>query len=208
MLTRRQFLGAAAAALAVPLPLRHALADDADLVLRLSAEPGTVPLWKGPQTQVLRYAATVVRGRPDAAKPSSGAFGPTLELKRGERVRIHFHNRMTDPSIIHWHGMLVPDDADGHPRFAVGEGEEYVYEFTVENPAGTYLYHPHPHGMTGAQVYHGLAGLLIVREPGEQERGLPAIEHELGLAIQDRRVGADNQFVFQSTMMDCVFRRR
>jgi blue copper oxidase len=202
MLTRRQFIGATAAALVVPLPTRYALADDADLILRLTAEPGSIPLWKGPQTRVLRYTAAVLRGRADAVKPSGGAFGPTLELKRGEKVRIHFRNRMKGPSIIHWHGMLVPDQADGHPRFAVGKGEEYVYEFTVNNPAGTYLYHPHPHGMTGAQVYHGLAGLLVVREPDEQERGLPAIEHEIAMAIQDRRIGGDNQFVYRPMMMD------
>ena len=201
MLTRRQFLGATAAALAVPLPVRRAFADEPDLVLQLAAEPGSIPLWKGPQTQVLRYGAAVLRGRADAVKPAGGVLGPTLELKRGERVRIHFRNRLRNPSIIHWHGMLVPDQADGHPRFAVGAGGEYVYEFTVRNPAGTYLYHPHPHGMTGAQVYYGLAGVLIVREPDEHARGLPA-DHELALVIQDRRVGADNQFVFQRTMMD------
>lgn len=202
MLTRRQFLGATAATLAVPFPARYSLGDDADLVLRLTAEAGSVPLWKGPRTRVLRYGATVMRGRTDAVKPTDGAFGPTLELKRGERVRIHFRNRLKGPSIVHWHGMLVPEEADGHPRFAVETGDDYVYEFTVRNPAGTYLYHPHPHGMTGAQVYYGLAGLLIVREPDEQGRGLPAVEHELALAIQDRQAGVDNQFVFRRTMMD------
>jgi FtsP/CotA-like multicopper oxidase with cupredoxin domain len=202
MLNRRQFLGATAAALAMPLPIRHAFADEPDLVLRLTAEADSIPLWDGPQTRVLRYRASVVRGRKEAVKPLSGAFGPTLELEHGERVRIHFHNRMRGPSIVHWHGMLVPDKADGHPRFAVGEDGEYVYDFTVRNPAGTYLYHPHAHGMTGAQMYYGLAGLLIVRERDEQERGLPAIDHELALAIQDRRVGAENQFDYRRTMMD------
>jgi FtsP/CotA-like multicopper oxidase with cupredoxin domain len=202
MLTRRQFLGATAAALAVPLPARYALGDNADLVLALTAEAGSVPLRTGPETRVLRYHANVMRGRPDAVKPSNGAFGPTLELKRGERVRIHFRNRLKGPSIVHWHGLLVPEEADGHPRFAVEADEEYVYEFSVSNPAGTYLYHPHPHGMTGLQVYYGLAGLLVVRESDEQERGLPAAEHELALAIQDRLINAENQFVPRRTMMD------
>jgi blue copper oxidase len=202
MLTRRQFLGATAATLAVPLPIRQAFAAEPDLVLRLTAASGSVPLWNGPQTRVLRYRAAVLHGRADAVKPSVGAFGPTLELKHGERVRILFRNRMKALSIIHWHGMLVPDNADGHPRFAVEQNGEFVYEFTICNLAGTYLYHPHPHGRTGAQVYRGLAGLLIVREPDEQERGLPAVDHELALAIQDRRVGADNQLVFRRTMMD------
>src|SRR6266700_1599127 len=88
--------------------------------------------------------------------------------------------------------MAAPGEArirDGQPRFAVDAGGEYVYEFTVRNPAGTYLYHPHPHGRTAAQVYGGLAGLLVVREPDEAKRALPGREHELAIVIQDRRSG-------------------
>ncbi|HEU0200368.1 MAG TPA: multicopper oxidase domain-containing protein, partial [Burkholderiaceae bacterium] len=146
------------------------------------------------------------RGRRDAvrpaAEPSASYLGPVLDLRRGERVRIHFLNRTGEPSTVHWHGMLVPEHADGHPRFAIASGTEYVYEFEVRNPAGTYLYHPHPHGRTGPQVYAGLAGLLIVREPREAAIGLPAPEHELNLVLQDRRVGSSNQFAFQRMMMD------
>lgn len=203
MWTRREVLKALAAGAglnAAPWPLRGALAASApDLVLRLTAAPGRLSLWPGEETAVLRYTGEVLRGRADALRPITGALGPTLELRRGERVRIVFRNRLDEPSIIHWHGMLVPEAADGHPRFAVAPGGEYVYEFTVRNPAGTYLYHPHPHGRTGSQVYRGLAGLVIVREAQEQAYGLPA--HELSLVIQDRRV-SDNQFVFKRMMMD------
>lgn len=203
MWTRRSVLQALGAGiLATPLPLRRALAaGEPDLVLRLVAAPDSASIWPGPKTAVLRYAGQVLRGRADALKPSAGYLGPTLELRRGERVRIEFRNRTAEPSIIHWHGMLVPEAADGHPRLAVEPGGDYIYEFTVRNPAGTYLYHPHPHGLTGAQVYRGLAGLVIVREAQEQAYGLPAAGHELSLVIQDRRVG-DNQFVFKRTMMD------
>ena len=47
-----------------------------------------------------------------------------------------------------------------------------------------------------------LAGLLIVREPGERDMGLPAPEHELALVLQDRRFRQDNQLVFKRMMMD------
>jgi len=203
--TRRQFLGTTAAAAGVvaqPFWLRGALAAEPDVVIELTAQPGAARLWRGTETRVLRYGARVLRGPAGAVRPSSGAIGPTLELRRGERVRIRFLNRLDAPSIVHWHGMLVPEHADGHPRFAVGPGGEYVYEFTVRNPAGTYLYHPHPHGVTGAQVYYGLSGLLIVREPDEPSRGLPGPAHELALVIQDRHVDADNQLVFKRSMMD------
>jgi FtsP/CotA-like multicopper oxidase with cupredoxin domain len=206
MWTRRRFLSTtatSAATLAIPIQLRRAFAgEEADLVLRITASPGRVPIWSGPETWVLRYRAEILKGRRDAVRPASSYLGPTLELQRGERVRIHFENRMNEPSIIHWHGMIVPEVADGHPHHAVGPGSEYIYDFTVRNPAGTYLYHPHPHGLTGKQVYYGLAGLLIVRERRERAYGLPAPEHELSLVIQDRRVGRDNQLVFKRMMMD------
>lgn len=206
MWTRRRFLlttTVSAASLAMPGLMRRALADEEpDLVLRVVAAPDRVPIWSGPETGVLRYRAEVLKGRRDAVRPASSYLGPTLELKRGERVRIHFVNRTSEPSIIHWHGMIVPEEADGHPRHAVAPGNEYLYEFTVQNPAGTYLYHPHPHGLTGKQVYYGLAGILIVREREERAYGLPAPEHELSLVIQDRQIGRKNQFAFKRTMMD------
>jgi len=206
MWTRRnmlQALGAGAGIVAAPWPLRAAMAAAApDLVLRLTAAPDTVHIRSGGDTAVLRYTGQVLRGRADALRPSSSHLGPTLEFRRGERVRIEFRNRLAEPSIIHWHGMIVPEAADGHPRFAVGPGGEYVYDFTVRNPAGTYLYHPHPHGLTGGQVYRGLAGLVIVREAEERAWGLPGREHELALVIQDRRLGGDNRLVFKRMMMD------
>lgn len=206
MWTRRKVLkafGAGAGMVAGLLPLHRArAADEPDLILRLTAAAARLPIWPGDATEVLRYTGQVLHGRADALKAATGYLGPTLELRRGERVRIEFRNRLTEPSIVHWHGMIVPEAADGHPRFAVGPGGEYIYEFTVRNPAGTYLYHPHPHGLTGAQVYRGLAGLVIVREEQELSYGLPGTERELSLVIQDRRVGKGNQFVFKRMMMD------
>ena len=210
MLTRRKVLETAAAGsalLALPSTFRYAFAaPEPDLVLKLTAAPDRLPIWPGPKTEVLRYSAEVLHGRRDAVRPvlqsAASYLGPVLDLRRGERVRIHFMNRTGEASIVHWHGMLVPERADGHPRFAIASGTEYVYDFQVQNPAGTYLYHPHPHGLTGRQVYSGLAGLLIVREPHEAALGLPAPEHELNLVLQDRRVGSGNQLVFQRMMMD------
>lgn len=202
--TRRQWLRAAlATGTGLAAPVGWARADTApDVELRLTMAADAVPIWPGEKTRVLRFTGEVLRGRPDALRPLGAYLGPTLELRRGERVRIQLDNRLDEASIVHWHGLIVPERADGHPRFAVPPGSRYTYEFTVTNPAGTYWYHPHPHGRTGFQVYHGLAGLLIVREPWEATAGLPAGSHELPLVIQDRRVDADHQFAFADAMMD------
>jgi hypothetical protein len=70
----------------------------------------------------------------------------------------------------------VPESADGHPRLAIGQGDEYVHGFEVTNRAGTYWYHPHPHMRTGAQVYQGLAGAARVRDAEEDALALPSGE--------------------------------
>ena len=175
-----------------------------DLVIRLVAAPDTAPIRAGAPTRVLRYSAQLLKGRQNALRSVGSYLGPILELRRGERVRVHFENRSGEPSIVHWHGLIVPDEADGHPRFAIPSGENYTYEFTVTNPAGTYLYHPHPHGRTGYQVYNGLMGLVVIRDAREAAVGLPMGRQELPLVIQDRRFDADNQLVFSDGMMDRV----
>jgi bilirubin oxidase len=196
-------LAAAGGMLAAPATLRHAIgATEPDVFLRLVAAPARTAIRSGPETRGLRYTGEVLHGRRDAIRASTGYLGPTLELRRGERVRIEVVNRVGDPTVIHWHGMIVPDSADGHPHQAVRSGDRYTIEFTVRNPAGTYLYHPHPHRITGRQTYYGLAGLLIVREPAERDIGLPGPEQELHLVLQDRRIREDNQLVFKRMMMD------
>ena len=203
MTTRREVLKSFAAGtglLALPKAVRRALADEPDVFIRLTAAPASMALVEGTKTRGLRYSGEVVGGRRDALRPSPGNLGPTLELRRGERVRIEVVNRVGQPTVVHWHGMLVPDSADGHPHQAVASGSNYTVEFTVRNPAGTYLYHPHPHRVTGRQTYYGLAGLLVVREPFESEIGLP--ERELELVLQDRRLSDDGELVFKRGMMD------
>lgn len=206
MWTRRSVLKSFAAGggmLAMPAALRSAhAADEPDVVLKLMVAPARIAIRTGSETRVLRYSGEVLRGRRDALRASPGNLGPTLDLRRGERVRIEVVNRTGDPTVVHWHGMIVPDTADGHPHQAVRPGDGYSVEFTVRNPAGTYLYHPHPHRLTGRQTYYGLAGLLIVREPREQDIGLPALDRELQLVVQDRRIGDDNQLLFKRGMMD------
>jgi FtsP/CotA-like multicopper oxidase with cupredoxin domain len=67
--------------------------------------------------------------------------------------------------------------------------------------AGTYWYHPHPHGRTGPQVYRGLAGLFLIDEDKEISLSLPSKEKDLPIVIQDRLFDQDNQLVYDPTVM-------
>lgn len=193
-------------ALSVPalLPAREVLAaarqaagPSPDVELELTAAPGEVRLLQGAPTRVWRYAASVIKGPASTVQEIPESFlGPVLRFRRGQRVRIRFRNRLDEPSIVHWHGLDVPEAADGHPRLAVAGGADYVYDFDVVNRAGTYWYHPHPHMRTAPQVYQGLAGLIVVTDPEDDALALPAGDAELVCVLQDRRFDAANQFVY------------
>jgi FtsP/CotA-like multicopper oxidase with cupredoxin domain len=170
-----------------------------DVELALTAAPDDVSILPGPSTRVWRFTGRLLRGPADTLQRGPGPYlGPLLRLRRGQKVRVRFANQLPEASIVHWHGLDVPESADGHPRRAVDPGREYVSDFEVTNRAGTYWYHPHPHMRTGAQVYQGLAGLIVVRDDDEDALGLPSGDAELICVLQDRRFDARNQLVFHA----------
>lgn len=123
-------------------------------------------------------------------------LGPVIRVRKGQKIRIRFKNQLPEESIIHWHGMHVPEEDDGHPKEVISNGETYVYEYEIMNRAGTYWFHPHPHGRTGPQVYNGLAGLFIVTDEEEEKLNLPNGEFDLPVVIQDRTFDNNNQLVY------------
>ncbi len=169
-----------------------------DVEIALRARPAQLALRpEGPPTPVWRYEVEVLRGPSEAVRALPDTYlGPILKLRRGQRVRVRFRNELPEETIVHWHGLHVPAVMDGHPRYAVGPGGEFVYEFAVVDRAGTYWFHPHPHRRTGPQVYRGLAGLLLVSDPQEEALGLPADEFDVPLVLQDRTLDAANRLVY------------
>ena len=173
-----------------------------DIELLLTAAPDEVAVLSGAPTRVWRFSGRLLKGPDGTLQTLPGSYlGPVIRLRRGQKVRVRFANQLSEESIIHWHGLDVPERADGHPRLAVGHGREYFYEFEVTNRAGTYWYHPHPHMRTGAQVYQGLAGLLLIHDDEEDGLELPSGGTELLCVIQDRQFDARNQLVFHSGVM-------
>lgn len=135
----------------------------------------------------------------------NGVFpGPTIRIQKGNTFTAQFHNQLTVPSTVHWHGLHVPENMDGHPKDAVPPGGSYTYTFPVNQKAGTYFYHAHPHMQTGLQVYKGFAGFFIIDDPDELSLGLPAGDYDIPLVIQDRRAATQPQFTYNPDMMDLM----
>ena len=174
-----------------------------DIELALRAAPGETAILPGAPSRVWSFTGELIRGRAETLQTVPESYlGPTIRVRRGEKVRIHFTNDLPQESIVHWHGLHVPADMDGHPRDAIATGRSYTYAFEVRNRAGTYWYHPHPHGKTGLQVYAGLAGFFIVEDETEDRLELPRGENDIALVLQDRLFNPDNQLVYLTHPMD------
>lgn len=167
-----------------------------DLDVELTSVPGSSEILPGSPTDVYRYETRIISGHNDQITQLPGTYlGPVFMVKNKEKIRVRYKNQLPRESIIHWHGLHVPPEMDGHPMYAVKKGEEYIYEFTVDNPPGTYWFHPHPDKITGPQVYGGLAGLFIVEE---ESVTLPEGRYDVPVVIQDRIFNDNNQLVYTS----------
>src|SRR5262245_6178884 len=63
--------------------------------------------------------------------------GPVLRVTEGDRVRVTLTNRLPVATTIHWHGVSVPNAADGVAGLtqdAVPPGATYSYEFVAREP--------------------------------------------------------------------------
>lgn len=174
-----------------------------DLDVTMRAALGQVNIFPDTPTDIWHYVAEVNQGDPASvqALPNSH-LGPILHLQRGQNFRARLVNELPEQTIVHWHGMRVPPEMDGHPRYAIAPNTTYDYSFRVLNRAGIYWFHPHPHQRTGAQAYAGMAGLLIVHDEEEAAVQLPTGEFDLPLVIQDRIFDANRQLVYAGDSMN------
>src|SRR6185295_14774035 len=159
---------------------------------------GTVDV-AGPLTIVAKpVEAELLPGKPapmlafEVEHQGARFLNPVLRVTRDSTVRARFWNGLDETSIIHWHGLKVDANNDGHPHYAVRAGATYTYQYHVPNRAATYWYHPHTHGRTGAQIHQGLAGLLLVEDRNSLAlRDALALElgvTDIPLVIQDKRL--------------------
>jgi len=118
-------------------------------------------------------------------------------------------------TVVHLHGAPTQPDSDGWTESVLGVGEDVVmgYEFPRETctmahppaqpggdtvvedyPGGAaplFWYHDHAMGVTRFNVFAGLAGAWLVRDPVEKEIGLPRGKYELPLVLQDRNFATE-----------------
>jgi FtsP/CotA-like multicopper oxidase with cupredoxin domain len=135
-------------------------------------------------------------------------LNPVLRVERGATLRAQFWNGLDETSIIHWHGIKVDANNDGHPHYAVPAGATYTYQYVVPNRAATYWYHPHTHERTAAQIHQGLAGLLLVDDEDElalrKALDLAPGVTDIPLVLQDTRLDENGAPRYQPTEQEWV----
>jgi FtsP/CotA-like multicopper oxidase with cupredoxin domain len=178
MLNRRQWLQQSGTGLlgATLLSPAHAARPVEPQVQR-----GHPPVLRGQQFELhIDRARIEVGGRPHWATVVNGHLpGPTLRWREGDVVQIRVVNHLSEPTSIHWHGILLPSDMDGVPGLSfagIPAGGEFVYQFPVQQ-SGTYWYHAH----SGFQEQTGLLGGIII-DPAQPDPIQADAEHLLVLS--------------------------
>lgn len=107
-------------------------------------------------------------GKPRIATAINGQVpGPILRWREGDTVTLRVSNRLSVPTSLHWHGILVPNAMDGVPGLTfdgIAPGETFVYRFKVRQ-SGTYWYHSH----SGFQEQTGMYGAIVI-DPAQKDR--------------------------------------
>ncbi|OAH16266.1 multicopper oxidase family protein [Streptomyces jeddahensis] len=145
--------------LAIPPLAQSQVAKDGTRVFDLRMQAGETEFRDGQSTSTWGF---------------NGAYlGPTLRAERGEKVRVRIRNGLDEASTVHWHGMHLPAEMDGGPHQMVEAGGSWSPHWTVDQPAATLWYHPHPHGATEKHVQRGLAGMFILDDERSERLALP-----------------------------------
>lgn len=123
---------------------------------------------------------------------------PLIELKVGDIFVAKVINNLSQETTIHWHGLNVPASEDGNPDNPIKPGQSHIYKFKItEDMAGSHWFHPHTHEFVAEQIYRGLAGIFIIRDPQDPLKDIP----EQNLFFSDLKLDPKGQ-IAPNSMMD------
>jgi FtsP/CotA-like multicopper oxidase with cupredoxin domain len=99
--------------------------------------------------------------------------GPSIVLNRDELVAIKVINKLKEATTVHWHGLEIDSYFDGVSGWGnfknmlapiLQPGDSFVVHMRPPR-SGTFIYHTHMHN---AQLFAGMYGALIVKDPEEK----------------------------------------
>src|SRR5215210_5619339 len=170
--------------------------DASDAPVHITAQQENVEILPGKSTKLSAY---------HAERGGKIYVNPTFRVRTGAQFSAEFANDLDEETTVHWHGLHVDWQMDGHPFRPVAPGSIYRYAFPVQDRGGTYWYHPHPHGGTARQTYSGLAGFFLVEDEDQQSLDealdLRLGETDIPLLIQDKVLDEGGNFLYELDTM-------
>jgi FtsP/CotA-like multicopper oxidase with cupredoxin domain len=201
-----------------PLPIPGAMPAVADNYYEIGMFPIEQQLHSQlPPTRLWGYGTSAATASYPAA---------TIEARRGVPVRVRWTNHLPAthlleeaidhtlhmahaengvPAVTHLHGGEVEPASDGGPDawFTPGFAEKGMawqketFEYANDQLPATLWYHDHALGITRLNVYAGLAGFYLLRDPViEDPLNLPQGRYEIPLVIQDRNFDDEGQLEY------------
>ncbi len=152
--------------------------------------------------------------------------GPIIDVKRNQNISVKWINNLPSKHLLpvdttihgaekdvprvrtvtHLHGAVVQPESDGYPdawytndyKVVGPKFTREVYEYPNRQRAATLWYHDHAIGITRLNIYAGLAGIYIIRDPAENFLCLPKGDYDIPLFIQDRSFNDDGSLFYPS----------
>ncbi len=189
-----QMASAPAMPVAIPTPLPPTLKGDDGSLGLVDLKPVKI---EADGTKVFDLTASVIpwevtKGTRVNAWAYDGTVpGPVFRVNLGDKVKVIFTNDLPEPTVVHFHGILVPNDMDGVPgvtQAPVQPHGSFTYVFTATRP-GTYLYHTHFNDFD--QLDRGLYGAFIVDDPHA-----PKVTHDYPIVLSSWRINSDQENFF------------
>src|SRR5258705_9382032 len=112
---------------------------------------------------------------------------------RSQPVPLYPEQMTSSPLNLHTHGLHISPKGNADNvllHIPPGMSNTYTYDIPRNMPQGMYWYHSHLHGLTSAQVYTGLVGLLAI---GRTDGNLPLVTEK---SIPIRNMALQYNFVF------------
>jgi CopA family copper-resistance protein len=124
-------------------------------------------------------------GRNKRAIAINGSIpAPVLTFTEGDTAEIYLHNLLKEETSLHWHGVILPNQADGVPFLTtarIGPGETHLYKFKVVQN-GTYWYHSH----SALQEQSGMYGALIFKTVEETLQAIPINDSVMSKPVRNK----------------------
>jgi FtsP/CotA-like multicopper oxidase with cupredoxin domain len=124
--------------------------------------------------------------------------GPLIEVNEHDEIVVHVHNRATNATSIHWHGLYQNgtnhmDGTVGTTNCPIAPGHSFTYRYNVTGQSGTYWYHSH----VSMQASDGLVGPLVIHSRREKDMQKVTYEQDRVVLLSDHYFDPSSELLME-----------